>query len=404
MGITRKKNYWGIGIAFLVFSQIAILLIFMNSGFRHIRLETEEIQKHVLSIGDTFRNLGDEIHQLADVQNRFDESLSSFRRENEASFHSVVNDLDAARRDVARVSTDLVLLKEHSLKNEVYEPAAEMAAGLQEQSLLVLEKNPRNVKALVTLGELLFESGDLVSASKYLEQVVELEPFNGDAFQLLARVCRREGEYDKSAYLYSRLTKLEPENPSYHYYLAESLMETGRYDEAIPVIGNALSIDDSSPEYLNLAGRIYGGAGRIDEALPFLSRSLVLKSDPEIYALAGDFCGLLDRIGESADYREKAIATSDLHTEAGVRFVLGQYALLVRSAVERESFSGIDEYFRRSEEFGGDEEIFYLYLQSLGKRTLAGRFARELRVFESRYPDSIYAARLNVLKSQIKET
>jgi len=400
MDINRYKSFFRLALSVIFISLFSLCFFYLKAS---IDGQSDDILEQLVLLSDSFETYNESIQKLIDGQNSFNESAVLHLESNESSLHSINDNLKRVSEKVAVVTDELNRIRDNSHSFEVGDSQRSVAEGIREQSLRDLEKNPRDREALLVLGKLMYEDGDLYSASKYLELAVAMEPFNLEALSLLGRLYRKEKNHEKALDIYRRLSDMEPENSAHHYYLAESLLLEGWRGQSFKTVKRALTLNDSSPSCLNLAGQIAMSLGLKREALDYFDRSLSLERDPEIFTVAGDLCRQMNQFSQSLVYWENAIDHSDRFTEEGVQFILDQYEKMARLSLEEEDLSRIDEYFRRSEEIGGNEALYYLYLQSLGRRTLTDRFVRELRHFEKRYPGSFYLTELVEIKTRIKE-
>lgn len=118
---------------------------------------------------------------------------------------------------------------------------AEEAGALEEGGQLeaariiyekILAQDPDHPKALVGMGRILMEAGDLKSSLEHLERVPLAANERREAEQLIARLNLKEGaEQDESAL--RAILASDPGNPEARFGLAQLLAAKERYEEAL---------------------------------------------------------------------------------------------------------------------------------------------------------------------------
>lgn len=95
-----------------------------------------------------------------------------------------------------------------------------------------LEKEPKNLRALIDLGELMLIKRRPAAARTYLEQAIALQPRGSHVRALLARACKDVRDYDAAAEQYLAILALEPDHTAYRRQAAGVLKMAGRSEEA----------------------------------------------------------------------------------------------------------------------------------------------------------------------------
>jgi len=174
----------------------------------------------------------------------------------------------------------------------------------------VISQEPENGEAYLTLGKVLYASGEDDKAFDAYEEAVKLAPDNATALVNLGALCGKKGERDTAITYFERALKidkndgnalfnlgkeltllgktadaekylskaveLQPERSECHFFLGLSCYEQGKYDKGILQFDGALSINpDDSAALLNRA-RCKAAANDIDGALSDLGNALKL--------------------------------------------------------------------------------------------------------------------------------
>jgi putative thioredoxin len=130
---------------------------------------------------------------------------------------------------------------------------AQQAAELEEQGKLaeakaqyqaILESEPNHAKALLGMGRLLMNEGDVQGALQYLEQVPLIAEERKEADPLIARLKLQGGAAQDESALREKL-KSEPNNLEARFELAQALAAAEKYDEALAEFLNIVKADRS---------------------------------------------------------------------------------------------------------------------------------------------------------------
>lgn len=396
MGISKYIKY-----IFILLPALCFLLILRN--FRDLNGRMDRLFQAVTELNAEQESTG---HALASLETSHSELKSEVEDEFLDSGKSLTILEDSLKRlreedDIGfRSLSEKIATLDLSASTPVI--TKEIPRDEKAMAVAALEVNPHDGKALLALGRICFEAEDLESAGRYLEKLTDLEPFNSEAYDLWGRICNKEGDYEKAAYLYSRLVKLEPDNALYYYNLARSLYFSAHGEDAAVNIQKSLSIDGTSVLALNLAGRIFRDNGSRDKAADYFKKSLELRSDPGTEAELGDVYSDSGRTDEALSSWTNAVNGFDSRTEEGARLIKLQYEKMARKASESGENRSLEKYFLSTEELGGDEEVFYLFICSLKEGKKNSKITGYIDDFENRYPASSHNSELASLKSQLE--
>lgn len=356
--------------------------------------ENDQIRKSLSTIQEENKNLKTDFVVL----NR---NIELFRNENQTLHDQAAGKILSLEKQVE----SLAMLEEESSKLISSGQVQSMdnkkeipVSGEKEQAIIRLEGHPDDGRALMALGKIFFEEGDLVSSRRYLEKLVEQEPFNEDAYSLLARISWKEGDFDRSVYLYNRLTRLKPDNPLYFNNLARSYLDNGQLSQAVEAIETSLSLNQESVVSLNLAGEIYWKNQSFTSSQQAYKKSLKIQYDPDVASSLGDLLYLDGELGEALTQWKSALREYGGFSAEEDRKIKTLYGKMARLSFETGQFRQVEECYRSVEERGGDQDVYYFYLSSLRSRGKEKLFEEKLRLFEERYPDSPYGAQLASMK------
>lgn len=187
----------------------------------------------------------------------------------------------------------------------------------------VLEADPENSEALLTLARLALVQGDLEAAEPYLQQaetveisvetrltraalaaargqrseaeagyaaILQAQPDRPEALFGLASALAEERRYEASLPLFLRLTQLLPGSGRLHYHLARNFMELSRPSEALESLARSLEEDPQLVEAYLVASRILRANQRAEEARELVQKGLGLM--PEQPQLINELTGL----------------------------------------------------------------------------------------------------------------
>jgi len=145
-------------------------------------------------------------------------------------------------------------------------------------------------RALSSLAQCQFLTGDLDSAARNLAEAVRLEPNEIDTWSLYGDVLRalhREQEataaYERSMELARAILKLDPQEPEPRAILAECLAKRGDLGEAKKEIALAFRDPDPVPALFESAAMVDMLAGDHDAAIEMLKRAVAKGISPSLY-------------------------------------------------------------------------------------------------------------------------
>lgn len=152
-----------------------------------------------------------------------------------------------------------------------------------EKALLL---DPANNALAFFIGEHFFRINKPVLARAYLERAVDAEVDNYLALLMLGVICGDDGDLDSAKWHLGRALKLKKNSFTAHYGLGRILVSEGKVHEAITHLKRALRLKPT-PEMYYLVGRAYLEEGRTEIAVRHLRRCIEMdpKFDAALYHL-----------------------------------------------------------------------------------------------------------------------
>jgi tetratricopeptide (TPR) repeat protein len=152
------------------------------------------------------------------------------------------------------------------------------------EKALVLD--PTNAPLAFFIGEHFFRINKPVLSRAYLERAVDKEEDNYIALLMLGVICGDDGELDSAKWHLGRALKLKKNSFTAHYGLGRILVSEGKVHEALTHLKRALRLKPT-PEMYYLVGRAYLEDGRTEIAVRHLRRCIEMdpKFDAALYHL-----------------------------------------------------------------------------------------------------------------------
>jgi len=152
-----------------------------------------------------------------------------------------------------------------------------------EKALLL---DPNNKTLAFFIGEHFFRINKPVLSRAYLERAVDSEADNYLALLMLGVICGDDGDLDSAKWHLGRALKIKKNSFTAHYGLGRILVSEGRVHEALVHLKRALRLKPT-PEMYYLVGRAYLEDGRAEIAVRHLRRCIEMdpKFDAALYHL-----------------------------------------------------------------------------------------------------------------------
>jgi tetratricopeptide (TPR) repeat protein len=152
-----------------------------------------------------------------------------------------------------------------------------------EKALLL---DPANKALAFFIGEHFFRVNKPVLSRAYLERAVDSEADNYIALLMLGVICGDDGDLDSAKWHLGRALKIKKNSFTAHYGLGRILVSEGKVHEALVHLKRALRLKPT-PEMYYLVGRAYLEDGRAEIAVRHLRRCIEMdpKFDAALYHL-----------------------------------------------------------------------------------------------------------------------
>jgi cytochrome c-type biogenesis protein CcmH/NrfG len=136
------------------------------------------------------------------------------------------------------------------------ESAAPMTAETKGQIAAlqdIVKKDPKNVKALVELGNLYFDANQPDNSIEAYSKALALEPANADVRTDMGIMYRRKGQFDKALAEFKKAAESDPKHVNSRYNLGVVLLhDKGDLKGAIAAWEDYLRVDAGSPRAQNI--------------------------------------------------------------------------------------------------------------------------------------------------------
>lgn len=135
-----------------------------------------------------------------------------------------------------------------------------LSADMQKQiSVLksILKDDPKNLKALVELGNLYFDADQLDPAIEAYSKALEIDPNNADVLTDRGIMFRRKGNFDRAIAEFQKAAQIAPKHVNSRYNLGIVLLhDKGDIKEAIKAWEEYLKVESTGPRADNIRKQI----------------------------------------------------------------------------------------------------------------------------------------------------
>jgi cytochrome c-type biogenesis protein CcmH/NrfG len=162
------------------------------------------------------------------------------------------------------IATVLHEEKMPALPSSVKPPASSSApaitADVQQQISILqgtLKEDPKNLKALVELGNLYFDSDQFDSAIRTYARALELDPRNADVRTDMGIMYRRKGDPDRAVAEFKKAAQDEPRHANSRYNMGVVLLhDKGDMKAAIKAWEDYLKVEPAGPRAENIRSQM----------------------------------------------------------------------------------------------------------------------------------------------------
>jgi len=160
----------------------------------------------------------------------------------------------------------------------------EKQMGINEQELLDRVKaNSKDVDALIKLGTVYQNQGQIDKAIEQFKKAIEIDPNSMLAHSNLAYIYEGQGKIDEAIAEFKELLRIKPDFPQIHVGIGLLYDSQGKTDEAIAEMKKAIQLDPKTTvAYINL-GVLYRKKGMLDDAIGQFKKLLEMQPDTAVY-------------------------------------------------------------------------------------------------------------------------
>jgi tetratricopeptide (TPR) repeat protein len=190
----------------------------------------------------------------------------------------------------------------------IFEPVFYNVAA--QEALKVLNDDPKNFSALMTIGTAYHRLSRFEDATRYIELARTEYPKSAEASSRLASLVLAQPKPDTQNVLQLMETavKLEPSNAGYLYNLGWLYDQLGETAKATDLYQRSIKASPLTFEAMNNLSVIYSSAGQPDRALPLLEQAL--RTDPEneaVYINAANYYSRRRDWKQALQYYDQAL-------------------------------------------------------------------------------------------------
>jgi tetratricopeptide (TPR) repeat protein len=117
----------------------------------------------------------------------------------------------------------------------------------------ILKDDPKNLKALVELGNLYFDSDQFDLAIQVYSRALEIDPNSPDVLTDMGIMYRRRGNFDRAVAAFKKAAEIDPRHVNSRYNLGIVLLhDRGDIKGAIKAWEDYLKVEPTSPRAENI--------------------------------------------------------------------------------------------------------------------------------------------------------
>jgi tetratricopeptide (TPR) repeat protein len=170
---------------------------------------------------------------------------------------------DLAKSESTPQVEDLERFAEAALRTDHVDMAMSICHNL-------IKREPHNRKALILLGEVYMQKGDVLKAIQHMEAVVEMIPGEPDGWLTLAWLWHVNDQTDRSLETLMKGVETSPDQPKLLRALGKAHLKAGAYHDALEPLLKAHKIDPDHPQGKFDLAQTYFQLGQPQKAYDFL--------------------------------------------------------------------------------------------------------------------------------------
>ncbi len=121
----------------------------------------------------------------------------------------------------------------------------------------LLKEDPKNLKALIELGNLYFDADQFDPAIQAYSQALEIDPKNADVRTDMGIMFRRKGDFDRAVAEFKKAAQSDPNHSNSRYNLGVVLLhDKGDIKGAIKAWEEFLKVEPNGPRSENIRNQL----------------------------------------------------------------------------------------------------------------------------------------------------
>jgi tetratricopeptide (TPR) repeat protein len=130
----------------------------------------------------------------------------------------------------------------------------------------ILDKDPDNVNARLSLADLHLYLGEVEGAISELQEILEIAPERSDIYNILGKLFIKQGDVDCTIEVIEAAVKAGVKDTGLTEMLAGAYIEKGRINDAISLYTGLVAIQPDNKNYLRILGELQTRVSLYDEA------------------------------------------------------------------------------------------------------------------------------------------
>ncbi len=183
------------------------------------------------------------------------------------------------------------------------------AAAISWYQALTLEPQAGTAEQYLTVGNAVFQQGNIDEALSCYRRAIELNPNLSQAYHNVAELLSVRQEWDEAIDAYRQSIEVKPDNAGSHYGLAKALGQLERWDEAVVAYRQVIELNGSSADIYHQFGDALANLQQWEEAASAYLQAIELNQNNSwSYNNLGGALIKLERWEEAVAAYRRAIA------------------------------------------------------------------------------------------------
>ena len=191
--------------------------------------------------------------------------------------------------------------------------------------LSVLQAGPEDVRAIVMLAGIAYQSGDYPAAIEHLDKAIAINPADANLHRNLGGVYKLQSDFVRACASFNKAIELIPNDIYSMMQVVECYARQGKFEEAIDYCKRAIRLDPKQQDVHCALGSLYVSCHRIDEAIDVYRAVNAVDPDSEKANVGlGDCLRIRGEFNEAVQYYDRALSNPGsvdralIHSNIGV--------------------------------------------------------------------------------------